>query len=64
MSSLKEKSKYLNRLVLDATEFEVVVLEIKIGGKTISEKIVSLNKLNYQPETGKKDFVITFKEIN
>jgi hypothetical protein len=63
MSSLKERSKTLDRLVIDAGECQEVVLEIKYNGITVSEKIIAVNQLNWQPSTGKNDVVVSFREV-
>lgn len=64
MSSLKERAKTLDRLVIESGECQEVVLEIKYNGITVSEKIIAVNQLNWQPATGKNDVVVSFREID
>lgn len=64
MSSLKERVKTLDRLMIDVGECQEVVLEIKYNGITVSEKIIVVNQLNWQPATDKKDVVVSFREID
>lgn len=46
MSSIKEKMKYMPRLIADAGE--ECVLEIKHNGQTVAEVIIVVSELNYE----------------
>lgn len=63
MGSLKERAKTLPRFAIDAARFEEVVLEIKMHGVVVSEKIVHIASLDYMPSSGKTDVTIVFREI-
>jgi len=63
MGSLIEKAKGYKRLVIEASENERVVLEIKVKGITVSEKVINVDTLNWQPLSGQGDVKIHFHEL-
>lgn len=63
MSSLKEKIKHLDRLVIEFNECQTAIIEIKINGITVSEKLITVEAVSYNPQNKESDISISFREV-
>jgi len=64
MRSLKLKAENYPRLVIDVEKEPFVVIEIHLNGMKISEKIIAVDSLRWNPATGKSNIVLSFNELS